>query len=534
MTSPAPKTESIEREVKLGADLAFEVPDLSSVVGRTVQPPEQQMRTAYFDTPEFRLWHRGITLRHRTGEEAAAGTWTVKLPAKSEGPTLDRTELSWGGPRETLPAGATRLLRGITRSSSLHQIVELVATRRRLILHDSAGVPLGELDDDTVTVIGGSRDGVRFRQIELEVGSGGDALVDPVLKQLTSAGARPDGEQKLAKAVDLPVRLPEGQGVRIRIGSSVGDVVGTSIVAALGRLLDNDYRMRLDPSDPLVEGVHQARVATRRLRSDLKLFGSVLDPSWVAHVRAELKWLGEALGKVRDDDVLAGLFDGYGDGSSFDAEGRDELCSNLVEQRRTHCRALAGVLAGDRYMTLLDQLDTATRLSPFNANRRVQRASTRAPFADQPARSVLPGLVGKRWRSLRREVRKAGRHPSDRELHGMRIRAKELRYAAETAAPVIGKQALRTAVAAEEAQNVLGEHHDAVSAEVWLRSQAMEGTLTASYSAGRLAAEQSRSQRRLRRQWRSVWQELDRKKCRRWFQQHSTKEALEISGSGND
>jgi CHAD domain-containing protein len=99
----------------------------------------------------------------------------------------------------------------------------------------------------------------------------------------------------------------------------------------------------------------------------------------------------------------------------------------------------------------------------------------------------------------------------------MRIRAKELRYAVEVAAPVIGKTARRTAAAAEEAQNILGEYHDAVNAESWLRAQAMIGTTAGSYSAGRLAAEQARPRWQLRRQWRSVFCRLDRKRLRRWY-----------------
>ena len=55
------------------------------------------------------------------------------------------------------------------------------------------------------------------------------------------------------------------------------------------------------------EGVHQARVATRRLRSDLRTFGPVLDERWSEDLRAELRWLGAALGKVRDADVLTEL-----------------------------------------------------------------------------------------------------------------------------------------------------------------------------------------------------------------------------------
>ena len=144
-----------------------------------------------------------MTLRHRTGEEPGAGTWTAELPAWARGgpgqhgAVVGRT--SGGAAR-----GGDGLFLGITRSSPLHQIVELVTTRCRFILADPAGVPRGELDDDTVTVAGGNRDGVCFRQIEVELGPGGDELAGRVVNRLISAGARPGGRQELAKAVDLP------------------------------------------------------------------------------------------------------------------------------------------------------------------------------------------------------------------------------------------------------------------------------------------------------------------------------------------
>ena len=93
---PVTPTDPVEREVKLDADLAFVVPNLHSAVGRIEQQPERCMRTAYFDTPDFRLWRRGITLRHRTGEGLGPGIWTIKLPELGGGPTLDRTEIVLG------------------------------------------------------------------------------------------------------------------------------------------------------------------------------------------------------------------------------------------------------------------------------------------------------------------------------------------------------------------------------------------------------------------------------------------------------
>jgi hypothetical protein len=75
----------------------------------------------------------------------------------------------------------------------------------------------------------------------------------------------------------------------------LGEVVHTLVADSVDQLLNHDYRMRIDPSDPPAHDVHQARVATRRLRSNLKMLHSILDPRWVEETGADLEWLGTAL-----------------------------------------------------------------------------------------------------------------------------------------------------------------------------------------------------------------------------------------------
>ena len=116
------QTEALEREEKFGAPLGVGLPDLRGLVSRTERLPFQQLQTAYFDTPDGRLWDQGITLRHRTTQGDGAGNWTLKLPAAAEGSTLNRTEVSWTGPREEIPRMPARSSKGSfvgSRSSSL-------------------------------------------------------------------------------------------------------------------------------------------------------------------------------------------------------------------------------------------------------------------------------------------------------------------------------------------------------------------------------------------------------------------------------
>jgi CHAD domain-containing protein len=515
----------VEREVKLKADLDLALPDLRGVVAGTYRLPEQDLRAAYFDTPDFRLWSRGITLRHRLGEGPASGTWTLKLPEKPTGATLDRTELSWPGSRDETPAEAQRLLRGLVRSAELRQIAELNTVRRPLELHDKGGRSWAVMDDDTVTVSGGPRDGLRFRQVELELADDRPRRsvsreLDQVVKVLRKAGARHDGSPKLARALGMeagptPHAAPADVGTR----SSLEEVIRHSINDGLDRLLDHDYRLRLSAYDPPAHDIHQARVATRRLRSDLRTFRPALDPVWVRHTRDELRWIGSALGNVRDVDVLTSGLSMEDDGSPTDAAGQRELLSHLSEQRRLASQQLAKVIEDDaRYLRLLDRLHAAGNAPPFRARPSPghSKKQKQSPLADSPARTALPHLVRGSWRALRQQVRRAGDRPTNVELHQVRIKAKQLRYASEAAAPVIGKRARRTAAAAKNLQTVLGDHHDSVAAEQWLLSEGLVGSPWASFTAGRLTGEQRRRQQKLRRQWRRVWKSLDRSKVRGW------------------
>ncbi len=115
-----------------------------------------------------------------------------------------------------------------------------------------------------------------------------------------------------------------------------------------------------------------------------------------------------------------------------------------------------------RYVALLERLIEAAR----------QPQCRKA--ADAPAAEVVPGLVAGPWRKLRKAVDALPPNPPDADLHQIRILAKRTRYAAEAAAPLVGKKAKAFAVAVAELQEVLGDHQDAVVAEAWLRD-AVEG-----------------------------------------------------------
>ena len=490
-----------EKEFKFEASPGDPLPDLRPLVGGTFRHPRQLLRTAYFDSVDGRLWSLGLTLRHRTSQDDAQGTWTLKTPVKS-GRSLVRNELSWMGDRGDVPPDAQRILRGVLRREPLRQLIELETVRERLSLRDDEDAVVAELDDDLVTVSGGPRDGLRFRQVELEL-QHDNWSSGPVVKRLEAAGFTGGSAPKLA----LAMPQPSGDAGRshLQATSTLAELVRARLREGCDRLLDHDWRFRVAAPDFEPRDIHQARVATRRLRSDLKSLRDLLDPVWVAHVRGDLKWLGAALGEVRDLDVLRKSLNGV----------PAELDRTLMGQRDAANTRVTLVLEDARYLDLLDRLHAASELVPL-------AGGDAAELAREKARDALPVIVGANWRKLRRQVRKAGRHPDPGRLHRIRIKAKELRYSSEFAEPFFERPARRMAKAARRLQDQLGEHHDAVAAGDWLRTLAyaddgarLPGAVA--FQAGGLAADARRRQDHFEAVWERTWKKLRKPSHTDWF-----------------
>ena len=503
---------AIEREIKFAVGPVFSLPDLTRVVDdvRQTELPEAELVATYYDTPDRRLLRRGITLRHRRNrtDPSDQGQWTLKLPVRVGGIALERTELTWPGELCAVPGEAVGLVRAIVRHAELESIAELVTRRRRLEIKAPDGRRLAEIDDDVVDAADGSSSGGRFRELEVELEADDAALRDSLIARLAAAGARRGrASPKVAHALGMDGSARAQVEVKPRTGDmSLGKLVSAAIATGLERLVEHDLGVR-QGADP--EHVHQARVATRRLRSNLRTFADVFEPTWTARMREELRWLGRALGRVRDADVLALRLRTHAveELTERDQQGFADLMRRLSLQREAAYAEMLEVLDSDRYVDLLDALAEAPA---FRAGRdreltmRAEKAAVR--FVRRP------------WESLRRAVAKLKDDPTDEQLHQVRIKAKRLRYSADVAEAVVGKPARRLAKAAADLQDILGAHHDAVTAEGWLRESAAALKESAGiFVAGELVSIQRREQRELRQTWPEAWDRLSTKRLTRWL-----------------
>jgi CHAD domain-containing protein len=161
---------------------------------------------------------------------------------------------------------------------------------------------------------------------------------------------------------------------------------------------------------------------------------------------------------------------------------------------------------GSRYVEFLDRLLAAAAEPPFTQG------------ADELAAGVLPVLVRRPWRRLRRAVRGLPAVPADEELHAVRILAKHARYAAEAAARVMGKPAAAFASALAGLQTVLGDHQDACVTEAWLRAN-LPGAAgpREALLAGELIARQREEAASRRAAWPAAWQRATDPALRAWL-----------------
>ncbi|GAC1481021.1 MAG: CYTH and CHAD domain-containing protein [Candidatus Dormibacteria bacterium] len=490
----------LEREVKLGATADFALPDLGQVVAAVTatEPEERRLETVYYDTPDLRLARWGCSLRLRQGEG-----WTLKLPSAASGPGLTRRELEFPGDGRRPPDAAATLVMAYVRRSSLVPVASLSTLRRKVRLQERGGPILAEVVDDDVSVIQGLRVASRFREVEVELrDAGGDRLLEPVLARLRAAGAADsDNSPKLMRALGpRAAGPPEVAPPEITSASSAADLVRHAIASSVAALLRHDPGVRLG-DDP--EDVHRARVATRRLRSQLRTFRGLVQPGWANALRDDLRWLADGLGQVRDKQVLAARLRGRTTAlAEADAMAVGELAAQLeVESEEARARLVLD-MRSDRYIGLLERLVDAAR------NPSVMLA------AAEPASQAVASLAGRDWKRLRKSVDALGKQPSDIELHRVRILAKRARYAAEAAAPAVGKDATAFALVVTALQDVLGDHQDSVTAQQWLR-RTSEGPLA--FVAGELCAIERDAAASDRAGWQKKWKIVDRKRLRRWM-----------------
>jgi inorganic triphosphatase YgiF len=457
----------VEVELKLALDAAAMEAALSSPLLRERARGAlrtRELRNTYYDTPDRRLHARKAVLRVREvegryvqtlkgarrpdGAVAARNEWEVELPGPEPRP-------------DALDDPDAHELAGLLLPEELAPVFETRVRRRSLVAvwPDAEGRPAEiEVAFDDGVVRADGRGEVPLSELELELlrGDAGALFgLAEALREVVPFRIEPQDKAArgwlLATGEAPPVRKAEP--LDLDAGCTVGDALGRILSAALRHWLDNEPAA-IAGRQP--EGVHQTRVALRRLRSALALFEDALTPEALERWDGELRWLLGTLGPARDLDVLAGdllppLLEACGEDAALlafreaaeaaRARARDGVRESLRSQR-----------AGD----------LAFHLAAWAA-RRGWREGADHDLLRRQREGVTP-FAARVLERRYRHVRKRGKgfaHLAPAERHRLRIALKKLRYGIEFFAGLFPKKRVeRFREAATRLQERLGHGND--------------------------------------------------------------------------
>jgi len=275
---------------------------------------------------------------------------------------------------------------------------------------------------------------------------------------------------------------------------SLGDIANAVLRNQLAALQENEPGARVG-EDP--EAVHRMRVATRRLRAALRVFA----PPDADELRAELAWLAQALGAVRDLDVQMESIQHI----ALPGEAIEPILERMATAREQARAKLLITLDDQRFRALCDALNRLTLED------------------DTPALAAAPGYVQTSMKRFRKAATRTGTHAAPVDLHRARIRSKQLRYTLEFVAELYGKRADRLIRRVTAVQDVLGQIQDSYTMQHRLDDMRAELPPTSMLVIDRLQqaygqqAEQARSEVKntIRRVLGRRWCRLERRMLKR-------------------
>ena len=375
---------------------------------------DRTLRSIYFDTPDFALMNNGFALRVR--EDGRNRIQTLKSSSKSGGPASDRGE--W---EHALKANMKNPDLNHLPSELRSRIVELAGqglvqprfvstiNRRASRLQFDHGGEVELVVDRGAIEANGRKSAVSELELELKRGTAADLyqialkLIDLVPLRI---GMRSKAERGRALANGEVAAARRAIPLQIKRKATIEEAYATVLEHCLDQMMVNQAAVLETHSS---EGLHQMRVALRRLRSALIVFGPMMSGEREDGFKRDAKWLTKAIGRARDYDVvLADIIDPALAASEDKAPIVKALAGMAKDYREEAWRAALAALRSKRttrfilnlalYLETCGWREGRTRresaamrgsLAPFAASENASLAAVRGPRQEAQKRPSI-------------------------------------------------------------------------------------------------------------------------------------------------
>jgi inorganic triphosphatase YgiF len=401
--------------------------------------------STYYDTPALALHQERLSLRVR--QQGREFVQTIKAENPAQADVLERKEWEDHIPskRPVLDAPKTgKRLSDMVRDEELHPVFTTTVTRTVIQIRPApsarieAAIDEGEIRTSKGDVV------APISEIELELKNGDPRVIfDVALQLLEVAPIRIETRSKAERGYRLlgtDGLMPQA----VRVGPVALDPV-MSVEAALERigrrclthLLSNEQAALA--GEP--EGIHQMRVAIRRLRSALLALKRALQKKHYRWASEQLRWIAHALAPVRNLDVLAAsLVRPVTQALSADLDF-ERLIDATERRRRRALDHAKQVILSERYT------ESMLRMLRWFVARgwRDQKISEHAVVLLAPIVDTAPDLIERHHRKARKRSKRFEELTAT-QRHRLRIALKHLHYIVEFLGSLFDRDRVRTFV----------------------------------------------------------------------------------------
>ncbi len=429
---------------------------------------QRRLVSTYYDTPSFALMRSGIVLRVRksgrqhvqcvkmNAAEGSSLSWRVELESSIPGERPDLTQIA--------DPDVRRLVQRRCGDDGAVPVFATNVSRETWLLQLGRSQIECAIDRGAISADGKS---VPICEVELELKSGQAARIFQLAHRLNAVvPLRIEPASKSARGYDLAghAKLTAPRAVRVHIdpAMSTRDALAAIAQPCLVHVLAS-ANFAYKNNDP--EGIHQLRVAIRRMRAAFSIFRGAMPERHRIRIGDELRTLQQKLSAAREWNVLVEETIASMPGTLRKEPSTEHLVRIAQAKRAEGDKSAHAALQTTQYTDIL------LRLASWVDNEFGSGAS--AARLEKWKGDVLagpaPGFAAEVMRTKHDKVRKLGREIRKLDaagLHRLRIRIKKLRYATEFFASIWPNERTKRYLSALKGlQQVLGELHDATVAD---------------------------------------------------------------------